>query len=184
MLRKEATIKTGDFVTHSEGGVAITSIDTGADHAWCEVDAVVPVDLSMTFVHFKGRFPHLPIVYGTEPAGKFAIRYFSSEEDARSDPAAGTFMISYIERETVKSTPDELVRSPYRFLYAPAKGFPKWTEIHGDEIFSQTTAHLYRLARGDIRPLASSRSAKQIIKFIKSRYPNATNRILSLIQAD
>ena len=184
MLRKEATIKTGDFVIHSEDGIGITSIKTGADHAWCEIEAVAPVDLSMTFAHFEGRFPHLPIVYGTGPAGHFAVRCFSSEEDVRNDPGAGTFAISYIERETVKSAPEKLVRSPYSFLYAPAKGFPKWTEIHGDEIFSQTTAHLYRLARGNIRPLASSQSPKQIIKFIKSRYPNATKKILSIIQGE
>jgi hypothetical protein len=181
MLHRRASIKTGDFVIRSEQGTAITSIDSGADHAWCEIEGITPVDLSMTFVHFKGSFPHLPIVYGAQPTGNFTIRYFSQENDLAKDPRTGAFAISYIERQTSRPEVEELLRFPYRFLHPPPEGLKRWTEIHGSEIFSKTSAHLYRLVKGHMKPLSRSRSAKQIIKFIKSHYPNATNEILSTI---
>ena len=182
MLRQHASIKTGDFVIHSENGTGITSINSGADHAWCEIDGTVPVDLSMTFSHFKGEFPYLPIVYGAKSSGKFDVRYFLPEENLSSDRGAESFAISYIERQTIRPDVSELLEFPYHFLHAPPAGLRKWTDIHGPEIFGKTTAHLYRLAKGQLKPLCRSRSAKQIIKFIKSHYPNSTREILSTIQ--
>jgi hypothetical protein len=183
MLHQSASIRTGDFVIHSKEGTGITSINSGADHAWCEIEGIMPVDLSMSFVHFKGRFPHLPIVYGAQPTGKFSIRCLSSESDLANDLGIETFAISYIERQTSRPGVEELLRFPYRFLHPPPEGLKKWTEIHGSEIFSKTSAHLYRLAKAHMKPLSPSRSSKQIIKFIKSHYPNATNEILSMIHA-
>jgi hypothetical protein len=182
MFHRRASIKTGDFVLHSEKGTGITSINSGADHAWCEIDGVMPVDLSMTFSYFKGEFPYLPIVYGAKPSGKFDVRYFLSDEDLVNDSGAGSFAISYIERQTITPDVNQLLKSPYQFLYQPPLGSEKWTEIHGDEIFSQTTVHLVRLAKEQLKPLCRSRSAKQVLKFIKSHYPNATCEILSSLQ--
>jgi hypothetical protein len=183
MLHQSASIRTGDFVIDSEDVTGITSINSGADHAWCEIEGIMPVDLSMTFVHSKGRFPYLPIVYGTKAAGRFDVRYFLSDDDLVNESGAGSFAISYVERQTIKPDVKELLEFPYQFLYAPPAGLKKWTEIHGLEIFSKTTAHLYRLAKGYLKPLCRRRSAKQIIKFIKSHYPNAVRDILSTISA-
>jgi hypothetical protein len=182
MLHRRASIKMGDFVLHSERGTGITSINSGADHAWCEINGVMPIDLSMTFSYFKGAFPYLPIVYGAKLSGKFDVRYFLREEDLVNDSGAGSFAISYIERQTIQPAVEELLESPYQFLYQPALGSKKWTEIHGDEIFSKTTVHLFRLAKGQLKPLCRSRSVKQIMKFIKTHYSNATNEVLSAIE--
>jgi hypothetical protein len=179
LFRQRASIKTGDFVIHSQNGTGITSVNSGAGHAWCEIDETTPVDLSITFSHFRREFPYLPIVYGAKSSGAFDVRYFLSEEDFSSDPGAGSFAISYIERQSISPDVSELLAFPYHFLLPPPAGLRKWTDIHGPEIFNQTTAHLLRLAKKQLKPLCGSHSAKQIIKFIKSRYPNAMRDILS-----
>jgi hypothetical protein len=180
MLGRPAAIKIGDFTIHSAEGEGLTSIDSGADHAWCEIDGVVPIDLSMTFIHFRGQFPNLPLLYGTGTIGAFTSRYFTAEDDFLHDQAAGTFAISLLERQSVSPPLDDILRQPYIFLHPPPNGARRWTEIHGSDIFSKTSLHLYKLALGHVEPLSSSRPAKEILKFIKTRYSNAANQIISI----
>jgi hypothetical protein len=179
ILGRRVTIKIGDFTIHSATSEALTSVDSGADHAWCEIDGAVPIDLSMTFVHFKGQFPNLSFLYGTGSIGPFTSRYFTRNDDFMHDGAEGTFAISLLERQSVSPPLADILHEPYSFLQPPPVGAPRWTEIHGPDIFSKTSLHIYKLALGHIEPVSRSRSAKEVLKFIKSRYPNATNQIIS-----
>lgn len=177
MLGRHAAIKIGDFKIDSAEGEGLTTIDSGADHAWCEIDGVVPIDLSMTFVHFHGQFPKLPLLYGTGTIGAFTSRYFTAEADFLHDDAAGTFAISLLERQSISPPLSDILQQPYSFLHLPLNDAPRWTEIYGSDIFSKTSLHLYKLALGHLEPLFHSRPAKGILKFIKTHYSNATNQI-------
>jgi hypothetical protein len=141
------------FVRAPSGSVNVT-LDTGADHAWCSVGSVAPVDLSMTF-RYAADFQEIdrPIVgegtydpYTVTLVGESDFRCQVAEQQAgeRSDIA-----ILYWEVERIGTPTAELVERPHDFLLSPAfQGEPTLTESFGSDFFAKVATHMDEVAHG------------------------------------
>ena len=187
MLQIPASILQGDFVVKTIEQPGISSLDTDAGHAWCSVENVCPVDLSMTFQLFGGGNtvvgPQLAGgVVGEGRNGDFQITYSSNESEIRKkyNETEKTNWIGFLERETLKIPIETLIDDPYLFFRKPPEG--SWAEVHGVSIFSKVSLHLYKVYFGHEKPLYLNHTSHAAIRAIKAKYGAATQKIKRIIQ--
>ncbi len=188
MLKIPATIIKGDFIVHTDSALAdLTSLDNRNDHAWCSVGGVCPVDLSVTFKLFGGGNiivgPQLKsAVVGCGKNGDFEVTYTKDEAAFRrllKEPEISTWF-GLLERQQFNFELGQIIDDPFIFLHRPQKG--GWAEVHGANIFSKISLHLYKVFRGDISPLFTDHSPDSALSVIKARYGAATQKIKRIIQ--
>jgi hypothetical protein len=189
MLKMPASIIRGDFIVHTETGLTdLCSLDCANDHAWCQVGEVCPVDLSATFALFGGGQvvvgPQLSsAVCGCGKNGDFTVTYTKDESEFRKSvkkPEIATWF-GLLERERLNFPANDLIDNPFLFLHRPQKD--GWAEIHGANIFSKISLHLYKLFRGEVNPLHTNHSPKTALSAIKARYGAATQKIKRIIES-
>ncbi len=168
-------IKLGHFIIIPPHGGGISTLYSGADHAWCTSEALKPIDLSMTFHYIEG-FPEIDHpVLGTGQNGPYTISYMFNEFLFRKyhDDPPDLCSIYYLEVETFPANDEILLKNPFIFLHRSPIANKSWTDAYGHDIFAKITLHLYEIALGNIKPLHEQMNAHEAINIIKSKYPSA-----------
>src|SRR5688572_7212452 len=150
MFGSTAELCRGDIAVLSRFLPPISTLDRAADHAWCNVGGVVPVDLSLTFELLE-NVPQLraPIT-GDGVNGAWQVRY-AHDEALLDEGFPNDNEILFIER-AVQIEPESLLRDPAAFLAADPVG-ENGTELerYGADIHAKITLHCFRLATGDAK---------------------------------
>ncbi len=188
MLKLSTSIVKGDFIVHTDTGLTdLCSLDCTNDHTWCQIEGVCPVDLSVTFRFFGGGQiivgPQLEgAVLGDGKNGDFIVTYTTDEEAFRRQVAKPELKTWFglLERQRLNLGIDCLLDYPFIFLHRPPKD--GWAEIHGANIFSKISLHLYKVFKGETKPLSRNHSPDSALNAIKTRYGAATQKIKRIIQ--
>lgn len=185
LLGLEAVIVRGDIAVRS-GTTRFMSMGSGADHAWCRVAGQSPVDVSVEFRYYRG-LPPIDVVYGvgTSAAHPWSVQILQGG-DAEKKRLSNLLenadhSIVYIERQVVDVTAIELLQDPWRFLLEPPAGMPRFTEIHGEDVFDRITQHCLKLVHGDAKPVSTFLTARDALARIKSWNGNARPQLASLL---
>ena len=167
-----ATLCSGDFGLLSRLLPALSSIGTDADHSWCEIGGVVPVDLGMTFRHFA-ECPQLrtPIT-GVGRNGAWQVRYASDESVLDEAMETGNEIL-YLERRVHEAAPGDLLDNPHLFLGLPRAGEPVATP----DAYAQITLHCFCCAAGEAKSIRHRFDAERARAWIGENYPDAAARI-------
>lgn len=154
LLNLEPAIVHGE-ISFRVGANRHTTLSTDADHAWCRLAGVVPVDLSVEFRYYLD-YPAVPIVQGTNESSPYTVVYLPADraEESRSLLDERELMIIYVEREVLTPDPLRLIDDPYSFLLPPPPKLPKFTDIHGADVFDRVTMHCYKLVKGNAKSVA------------------------------
>lgn len=179
LLGHEAEVIVGDYALSLPDGRIFTCVGDDSDHAWCMIDDVSPVDASVS-TRYLSAGPEIGLVYGVQPtSGGYSV----SRHPAGQGPAAIEAVaehrpaIGYVENLTIPLDPVTSLDSPFDFLFPPAPGCPRFTDIHGADVFFQITWHCYRLAIGDTKPMHPHRSPEQTVRGAVKFNPDARARI-------
>jgi hypothetical protein len=65
LLGHDAVIRRGDLTFRLEPTARYFSFGSDNDHAWCQIDDTVPVDLSANFEYHPSDAPNIDLVYGS-----------------------------------------------------------------------------------------------------------------------
>jgi hypothetical protein len=122
MLGLKTQIVIGHFAVATADGRSNCTLGSGADHAWCAIGPLRPLDLSMTF-HLTPGYPDLarPLA-GTGLNGAYEIRNFTDTTAFRTaiEPAPPAGALYYLEQEVLEPSPASLLQNPFDFLLPPA----------------------------------------------------------------
>lgn len=184
-LGYQATICTGDVFVRVPGEIVISSVGSGADHAWCASAQVTPIDASLTLKHFQVSCPDVDLVCngcGQYLAG-FCVRYFRGISDAAFTSAADTRekVIAYNERGRIAASISVVVQDPFQFLHRPPPGARSLLDLYGPDVLFAITAHLLKLARGEVKPLFTYQSPSDAIRTMVRRNPGARALVLEAV---
>lgn len=159
LLGRNVEICVGDYMLRRHQGDSFTSIGDTSDHAWCSIDGMAPVDVSLTVKHIYPDLPDVRLIYGegSDLSAPFCVRSLVNEPDDVFSRLleADDLLIGYNEKNRCHYDLLELLTNPFQFLYRPPPGIPTFPEIHGDDVFFAITYHCYRLLTEDIKPLLS-----------------------------
>ena len=183
MFGADAQLCIGDFAVLSRFLPPLTTLEREMDHAWCSVNGVVPVDLSLTFALY-GNAPQLrsPIV-GEGRNGDWEIHY-SEDESAMDESFSQQNEILYVENELVEATPAALLQNPRAFVPAPASdAAPGWRSQLGPEIYAQISLHCFQVASGRAANVRHRLNRDDAIAWIAANYPNAADEIRKRLPA-
>src|SRR5262245_57384727 len=147
MFGANAELCVGDYAVLSRFLPPLTTMEREADHAWCTVNGVAPVDLSMTFALF-GNAPQLrSAIVGEGRNGDWEVQY-SEDESPMDESFANRNELIFVENEVVDLAPAALLDGPLTFLKPPPGG-DTWQSRHGADIYAQITLHCFKVANGD-----------------------------------
>ena len=185
-----SSIRRGEFVGRnplnlSYGFDGISSVDSDSDHVWCQIEEIVPVDLSANFEFFGGGFPWIDLVFGPSEQTEPVVLYFSSSEAfaAHAESTVSRSVLAYLETQTVTIEDRALLSDPYLLLVKPRTG--GLGDTYGHDIFNKVTLHLFDVARGSAeRLLTKGRNFAEALGVIRNRYPNATDNLFELLKLD
>ncbi len=169
----EVEIARGDFAVISQFVPPLTSMGADQDHAWCVVNGVAPIDLSLTFLHY-GNVPqlHAPIV-GEGRNGDWQIEY-AEDESALDESVQQRNDILYIERSLLAETAAQLLESPYVLLHPPVPD--DTTDLHarfGPSIYAKISLHCFRCATGEAKSIRQRLAREPALAWIAENYPYA-----------
>ena len=185
LLGKDAEICVGDFMLRRPKGDSFHSIGDADDHAWCCIDELAPVDLSLTVKHIYRDLPDVSLIYGdrADLSAPFHVRYFVDEPDDAFCQLgeADDLLIGYNEKKRLRYDLLDLLANPFEFLHRPPPGMPTFPELYGDHVFFAVTYHCYRLLTEDIKNLCRYRDHKQTVRGIMKFNSDAKQRIEQLI---
>lgn len=175
----ETDIARGDIAVISRYVPPLTTMGTSDEHAWCRVNGVAPVDLSLTFVHY-GNAPQLraPVV-GEGRNGDWQIEY-AEDESALDESVQQRNDVLYIEKTIATDTEAQLLENPYLVLRAPKPDdTTSWHAIYGPSIYAQITLHCFACAAGRAKSLRSRLNRAESVAWIAANYPDAEAAILA-----
>jgi hypothetical protein len=159
-----------------------TSFDSGADHAWCELSGIVPVDLSVTFQFYEAAPSDIDLIYGPGQRRAFSISYSAdaTDYDPQFSERPAHPRIAYLERESVSIPDGDLLDDPHRFLTKPP-GAGGMVALFGNHVFSSITLHLFDLANGGTSRLTTYKDSRSTVRTIAKRYPQAIDKVKRLV---
>lgn len=162
MFGAEAELCRGDYAVLSRFLPPLTTLEREPKHAWCTVNGVAPVDLSVTFELF-GQAPQLrsPIV-GDGPNGDWKIQY-AEDDSAMDEDFSNDNELLYVEREIIEIDARDLLAHPEQFL----SGTPS------AETLAQITLHCYACAAGGGHSIRNRTNREAALAAIKEQYPLA-----------
>ncbi|HBG92653.1 MAG: hypothetical protein A3J81_02155 [Nitrospirae bacterium RIFOXYB2_FULL_43_5] len=165
LAKLASSICLGDFIIRTAEVAPISSISDDSDHAWCAIDGITPVDLSITLKYLSPTSPDVPMVYGSNSSlsSPYTILHFQNIDDKVIIDACSKLqrVIAYRQREVLDFDPVELLNHPFEFLFPPPPGYPTLTETFGDDFFFRITYHCYKLLFENSKPFFQlSRSSK------------------------
>jgi hypothetical protein len=183
MFGSSADLRSGDYAILSPYLPPLTSVGKNLSHAWCAINGVAPVDLSLTF-QLLGQAPQLqaPIV-GEGRNGDWQVHY--AEDEAVLDEGFGhSNEIIFIERDVHAHSEAELLENPFVFLTAPKPDDPKhWSIVHGPGLAAKITLHCHALATRAAKSIRQKHSREEALAWIAGNYPDAETKIAKLIQS-
>lgn len=173
LLGADADIRTGDFSVESPVVPRLTSLGDTADHSWCSVGGVVPVDLSMTFANF-GEGPQLAAaIIGEGANGAWCITY-AEHESVLQHHNSSRNVIFFIERKVEPHDAESLLGNPYLFIFPPRAGdTASWHVLYGQDIYAKISWHCYLLAKGEAKNTRSRLDPNAAVRWISAAYPDA-----------
>jgi hypothetical protein len=185
LLGLSAEICIGDIIVRTPE-ITLTSVGETSDHAWCNIGEFRPVDLSVTLKHLS-ESQDISIVYGSEDVlhSPFKVLVVSEMDEGEFMDMrwSNDFCICYNEKQQLSFDPIELLKDPYAFLFSPPNGKPRFTEIHGDQIFFQVTQHCIKLLRSEVKPCYLYRNSSSTLSAIK-KYNRNARRDIELMAKD
>lgn len=186
MLGDNAQLCCGDIIVRIPGHTTVSTVDSGSDHAWCRVNGKTPVDASMTLRYIAPQLTDVRAVCPDRPedlAG-FTLRYEIHTEDQLFAEYlhSSERLIAYNEKTVPAVNILDLLANPFSFLHRPLPGAPSFPEIHGPDVFFAITAHLYKLALGECRPLRTYRSPKDAVRAAIKHNPDARKFVESKLR--
>jgi hypothetical protein len=188
LLGSNVEICVGDFMLRRPKGDSFHSIGDTSDHAWCCINGLAPVDVSLTVKHIYTDLHDVELIYGerSDLSAPFHVRYLVNEPDDvfRQLGEANHLLIGYNEKNRYHYDLLELLANPVQFLYKPPSGRPTFSELHGDDVFFAITYHCYRLLTEDVRPLSRYRNPKETVRGIMKFNSDAKQRIKQLLAYD
>lgn len=167
----EAEVALGDFAVISRFVPPLTSMGSDQDHAWCVVNGVAPIDLSLTFLHY-GNVPqlHAPIV-GEGRNGDWHIEY-AEDESALDESVQERNDILYIEKSIETSTAEQLLENPFLFLAAPRPDdATSWPARFGASIYAKISLHCFRCSTGEAKGIRQRLEREPALAWIAENYP-------------
>lgn len=176
-LGRTVEICTGMFGLRIPGKITNAMTNTEADHAWCRVDGIAPVDVSMTIRGIPFDRQDVRLVYGDDSSllSGFALQYHgrcSAQELEAMLAASPADVLIYSQHMIDHRGPLELHADPFGFLLPPAPGCPSIDQLYGAHIFFAVTLHCFQVARGAAKSV-TYREPTSAFKAIASWYPNA-----------
>lgn len=176
-----AQICRGDIVVKTLAGGGLSTFGLDADHAWCVIDCVKPIDLRMTLRYLNLNCDDVQMVCGScaDLLSGFELHYFENIDDAEFRLAvdATGHAILYNEKLRLAESIKEIADDPFSFLIRPPIGTHTLLDSFGENVFYAITAHLLKLIRGEAKPLYPQRSAKQAIQTMVKWNPEAKAQI-------
>lgn len=181
MLGHSAVIKRGDLTFRLEKSTVYSSYGSDTDHAWCQVNGIVPVDLSANFEYYESDAANIDLVYGCGQRGPYTITYTAdiAEYERHLDDRTALPRLYYLETDSVEIATAELLDDPHRFLIKPPRG--GMAELFGRDIFNAINLHLFDLANGKTKRLTTYKDSKSTVKTIGNRYPTATTKVKAVL---
>ena len=181
MLGHDAAIHRGELGFSFDDSLVHTTLGSDADHAWCQVGDIVPVDLSVNFQFYETSPPNIDLVYGSGQRGAYSISYLPDVDEYKRWVDAKTISprIAYLKRETIGIPVSDLLDDPYRFLIRPPSG--GMGKMFGRHIFSSINLHLLDLANGKTKRLTTYKDSRSTVRTIGSRYPRAIEKVKRLL---
>lgn len=183
MFGAEAEIARGDFAVISRFVPPLTSMGGTDDHAWCVVNGVAPVDLSLTFLHY-GNVPqlHAPIV-GEGRNGDWHVEY-AEDDSALDESVQERNDILYIEKSLLSETAAQLLENPYLLLAPPhAEDATSWHARYGPGIYAKISRHCFECATSRAKNTRQRLNSQQAIAWIAENYPAAETEIAKTLGA-
>ena len=168
LLGKKAEICLGDFALMRPGAESFQSISDHSDHAWCCIDAQVPVDVSITVKHIYPDMDDIKIIWADrhDLSPSFEIKYYERAEDEEllvKASASQKPTIFYNEKSRLRYDLQDLLNNPFQFLFKPPLSAPTLPEIYGSDVFHAITYHCYKMVNDEIKPLCRYRDPKNAI---------------------
>ncbi|MSU50979.1 MAG: hypothetical protein EXS37_18120 [Opitutus sp.] len=182
MFGAPADIRTGDFAVLSRFVPALTSLGGDQGHAWCNINDVTPVDLSLTFQHY-GAVPQLrSAIVGEGRNGDWEVQY-AEDESLLDEDVPNRNEILFIEKKIHEETAAELVANPQLFLPPPrVEDSAIWSTLHGTSIYAKITLHCFECATGSSKSVRNRLAAAPAVAWIAANYPDAESRILAELE--
>ena len=181
MFGAEAEIARGDIAVISRFVPPLTTMGSSNDHAWCVINGVAPVDLSLTFFHY-GNAPqlHAPVV-GEGRNGNWQIEY-ADDESALDESVQQRNDVLYIEKALAAETEAQLLEDPYLLLPSPKSDEPAgWHALHGPAVYAKITLHCFACAAGRAKSIRQRLPRAEAVAWIAQNYPDAEKEILRTI---
>lgn len=177
MLGHRAQLCCGDIVLNIPGIIKIFTLGSNNDHAWCCINGEAPFDASVTLKYLAPTQTDIRAVCPRHPEllSGIELKYEQglTDQTFKSVLEANDLLIAYNEKLIVSTNLIELLAEPFDFLHRPAPGNPTFTEIFGGDVFFAITAHLHKLAQGEVKPLRIYRSPKDTVRGIMRHNPEA-----------
>lgn len=171
MFGADAELCRGDYAVLSRFLPPLTTLERETKHAWCTINGVAPVDLSLTFALF-GQAPQLrSAIIGEGRNGDWEIQY--AEDDAAMDESfSNANEILYIEREIVAHSAEELLEQPGLFL----PGEPLAVTL------APVTLHCFACATGRGKGVRHQTDRAAALAAIAVQYPDALSQVRELLR--
>jgi hypothetical protein len=185
LLGQDVEICVGDVMLRGPQGDTRHSIGIPDGHAWCCIDKLAPVDVSLTIKHIYPDIPDVKLIYGgySDLSEPFHIRYLVNEsaEIFCQLGKLDKLLVGYNEKKRYRFDLLDLLAHPFQFLHKPPPMRPTFPELHGTDVFFAITYHCYRLLTEDVRPLFRHCDPKQTVRRIMKFNPSAKQRIEQLL---
>lgn len=179
-----AQLCVGDFAILSRFLPPLTTLDRELDHAWCTVNGVAPVDLSLTFA-LLGQAPQLrsPIV-GEGQNGHWEIQY-SEDESPMDEGFSNRNEIIFVEQEVLDHTPLALLDNPHLVVPAAPVGDAGHPLVRfGAGIYAAVTLHCFECAAGHAKNTRHRLNRADAFAWIAENYPEANQRLREKLAAN
>jgi hypothetical protein len=178
----DADIRTGDFTILSPHVPTTSSIGSGADHSWCSVSGVAPIDLSMTFAQFGGGPQLRSAIIGEGKNGDWVIKYAEHESAIYHHQQSST-EVFLVERKVEPYKAEDLLQNPYCFIFPPRNGDESsWHVLYGQQIYAKITLHCFSVASGAAKPVRLRFSSVEAVRWISTNYADAAEQIRNNIE--
>jgi len=185
LLGKDVAICVGDILVHRPPGASYRSVGVPNGHAWCCIDEMVPVDVSLTLKYIYRDLPDVKLIYGErrDLFAPFHLRYMVNESNKMFQRLATTddLLIGYNEKHRYYFDLLKLLAHPFQFLHKPPPGMLTFPQLHGADIFFAITYHCYRLLTEDMKPLFSYCDPRRTVRRIMQLNSDAKQRIEQLL---
>ena len=182
MFGATADIRSGDFAVISRQLPPLTTLERDADHSWCSVNGLAPVDLSMTFKNF-GEAPQLrTAITGEGRNGEWEVHYAEDDSLLDENIQAGHELL-FIEKKIHADSAEALLGNPYLFLPLPrVEEAAGWPLLYGPVIYAKISLHCFCCAAGGAKSLRNRLTRDQALAWIAGNYSEPEKQILSKLK--